>query len=64
MPRCQAMVAERRYSMPGRCEVRRAVQVVRWAETPLRTKVLLLCGNHRAYVERHGKIETVAKGAR
>lgn len=51
MMKCQVFIANRDYSKPGPCE-RKDVKMVRWAPTPLKTKVYRLCSNHRAQLER------------
>lgn len=54
--KCQVFVGDRHYSQPGYCG-RRDVRVVRWAHTPLKTKVYKLCGIHRRILEENGKID-------
>lgn len=49
--KCQVFVADRHYAKPGYCQ-RPDAKIVRWAPTPLKTKVLRLCANHRAQLER------------
>ncbi len=49
--KCQVFVPSRHYGEPGPCE-HKNVKVVRWAPTPLKTKVLRLCPNHLAQLER------------
>lgn len=49
--KCQVFVANRQYAQPGPCD-RKDVKIVRWAPTPLKTKVYRLCANHRAQLER------------
>jgi hypothetical protein len=63
--RCQALVKKRESgALTGRCYQTRAVYVVRWATpTPIHTKTMLLCTNHRGVLERKGDIE-VAAGVR
>lgn len=53
--KCQIYIPKRHYSKAGLCS-RRDVKVVRWAPTPLKTKVLVLCSIHRTQLE-NGKIK-------
>lgn len=53
--RCQAYV-ERKYTAAGRCEKTKNVELIRWAPTPLRTIVTLLCQHHKNFLERHGQV--------
>lgn len=57
--RCTAWVAVRPYSKPGQCEIRRDVLLVRWAPTPLKTRVMHLCPRHRLLLEAGRKVETI-----
>ena len=47
---CQIFIASRQYSQPGSC-TRKPVKVVRWAPTPLLTKVYVLCSMHKKLME-------------
>lgn len=52
--KCMVFVADRHYAKPGPC-ARTDAKIVRWAPMagePLKTKVLRLCSNHRAQLER------------
>ena len=50
--RCRALVPQRTYSGPHQCEIRRGVRLVRWAPTPLTTRVIDgLCAHHRKRLE-------------
>lgn len=53
--KCQVFVANRHYAKPGLCD-RKDAKIVRWAPSPLRTKLYRLCANHRAQLER-GNLE-------
>ena len=55
--RCAAHVgAASRYAKPGPCAYKAGVQVVRWAPTPLTTRVVPLCGIHRAALNRGARV--------
>jgi len=56
---CQGQVPRRPYSPAGPCQITVGVQVVRWAPTPLRTKVYRLCAHHRKQLEA-GKLMLVS----
>ena len=47
---CQVFIANRQYSQPGNC-ARQPVRAVRWAPTPLLTKVYMLCPLHKRLME-------------
>lgn len=53
---CMVFVSNRQYCKPGPC-TRKDVRVVRWAPTPLRTKVYRLCGVHTRILQENKKLE-------
>lgn len=57
---CQVYIANPHYCKPGYCS-RKDVRVVRWAPTPMKTKVYHLCGIHRGILESNGKINLGGK---
>ncbi len=55
--KCQYFVATPRYSKPGQC-ANLVAKVIRWAPSPLTTKVLKLCPAHRKMLE-SGRLKIV-----
>lgn len=57
--KCVAYV-ERAYSEPGQCANPNGVRFVRWAPTPLKTKLYKgLCSPHRRILETRGTVKTI-----
>lgn len=54
--KCMVYVAVRRYSQPGPCSLLRDVRKVRWAPTPLTTRIVPLCATHRKRLERGDRL--------
>lgn len=56
--KCRAHVSTGRYAKPGPCE-NRGAKKVRWAPTPLTTRVVPLCIPHKNKLERGGQLVLV-----
>jgi hypothetical protein len=57
--RCQALVLTRHYSAPGQCLKTKNVKMVRWAPTPLTTRIIKgLCTVHKKKLE-EGKLALI-----
>ncbi len=54
--KCSVFIPNRTYSQPGPCQAKSDIRLVRWAPTPLKTKVLRLCSTHRHMLE-SGKLK-------
>ncbi|MBS3927754.1 MAG: hypothetical protein KGZ65_04100 [Sphingomonadales bacterium] len=53
-------VEKRMYGRPGPCEYPRGVKVVRWAPTPMTTKVIKgLCAAHKKVLDAGRRIKLV-----